>query len=95
MRRWVGNLHVGQLIMLVLAIALAGAVPATIGAVYVGWARSGMDAPEALMHGAQHQGTLGLMWIGAGLAVWLLVLPMLWIWFAARRRGLIVAEIIE
>lgn len=114
MRRWIARLHGGQLIMLLVFVGVAGALPFFIGkglmddasadfAVSAKYSYGVMSegirqdsvASRLFFENGAHKSSIGWRFALVGLGFWLLTIPMLWIWFGARRRNAIVAEVIS
>jgi len=112
--RWMAGLHGGQLVMLLVGLALAGLPAVGVAVIYSNYATASYGMAEradhqyfatgdtAQMHTAawaRHAADAGyatsLKWVAVSLAIWATAIPILWIWFGARRRSMISVEIVE
>lgn len=102
MRKWFGRIHGGQLVMLLVPLCLVGFVPMWFGytfallpsnATYIRASKYTWPSDSALhaslMAEGQAQASLALRFIGSGLAIWCLAIPMIWWWLAARQRKIL------
>lgn len=98
MRKWFGQLHGGQLLMILMPLYLIGFCVMWLGytlfllpsnktfADLYKLPASDSLYQRALEHSAHAEGTLGFRFTGVGLLLWLLTLPMIWWWLSVRRR---------